>query len=317
MFNTIFSIIFLLTAVFSTNFQTANDGSKTVSEPKNIITEPVSVPNISKIPLTRAFIKLDQKNNYPRTANNAIYFTGTTSNNCDSVSVEAINTESNVDDHYVLTTYSKGDTTFKYGVREDWNNLDVGTNGYVFTANCEGNQIVKDSLFMTLQTPTAIPSQLISTLSNNNYYTSSQGNDVHSPAYSNSVPSGASAECQDGTYSFSQSRSGTCSHHGGVAAWLDSTMSIYTNSRNVSEVVYRRTGCDYMILENSVGSVVGEWYGGMDPSEGDTLVGDLNHYGFKDAVNNTYDSNTKLWIDDYMLSKSRAMEKIDLHCPKY
>jgi len=34
------------------------------------------------------------------------------------------------------------------------------------------------------------------------------------------VPSGATARCRDGTYSFSRHRSGTCSHHGGVATWL-------------------------------------------------------------------------------------------------
>lgn len=57
-------------------------------------------------------------------------------------------------------------------------------------------------------------------LSNDNYHTNTAGNQVHSPAYSESIPAGASAKCRDGTYSFSQSRSGTCSHHGGVAGWL-------------------------------------------------------------------------------------------------
>ena len=57
-------------------------------------------------------------------------------------------------------------------------------------------------------------------LSNNNTYTNSADNQVHSPAYSNSIPQGASAKCRDGTYSFSQSRRGTCSHHGGVGEWL-------------------------------------------------------------------------------------------------
>lgn len=57
-------------------------------------------------------------------------------------------------------------------------------------------------------------------LSNDNYYTNVDGNQVHSPAYAPSQPSGASARCRDGTYSFSQNRRGTCSHHGGVAAWL-------------------------------------------------------------------------------------------------
>jgi len=32
--------------------------------------------------------------------------------------------------------------------------------------------------------------------------------------------SSASASCRDGTYSFSTHRQGTCSHHGGVGAWL-------------------------------------------------------------------------------------------------
>ncbi len=36
------------------------------------------------------------------------------------------------------------------------------------------------------------------------------------------APSGATALCRDGTYSFSAHRRGTCSHHGGVATWLGS-----------------------------------------------------------------------------------------------
>jgi hypothetical protein len=37
------------------------------------------------------------------------------------------------------------------------------------------------------------------------------------------APPGATAQCRDGTYSFSQHHSGTCSHHGGVAVWLGSS----------------------------------------------------------------------------------------------
>jgi hypothetical protein len=35
------------------------------------------------------------------------------------------------------------------------------------------------------------------------------------------APPGATALCRDGTYSYSKHRSGTCSHHGGVARWLN------------------------------------------------------------------------------------------------
>jgi len=34
------------------------------------------------------------------------------------------------------------------------------------------------------------------------------------------APTGATALCRDGTYSYSKHRSGTCSHHGGVRKWL-------------------------------------------------------------------------------------------------
>ena len=53
------------------------------------------------------------------------------------------------------------------------------------------------------------------------YYTNSAGEKVQSPTYSNTVPAAATAQCRDGTYSFSHNHRGTCSHHGGVSRWLD------------------------------------------------------------------------------------------------
>lgn len=52
------------------------------------------------------------------------------------------------------------------------------------------------------------------------YYTNSFGERVQSPTHYSSHPSGATALCRDGTYSFSKNRRGTCSHHGGVVRWL-------------------------------------------------------------------------------------------------
>lgn len=54
----------------------------------------------------------------------------------------------------------------------------------------------------------------------NGTYVNTYGNTVCSPYESSGVPADASAQCSDGTYSFSQSRRGTCSGHGGVAKWL-------------------------------------------------------------------------------------------------
>lgn len=81
------------------------------------------------------------------------------------------------------------------------------------------NKIIEETTYAVFA-PTPTPTPVTAELSNDSYYQNSAGNEVHSPAYSNSVPAGASAICGDGTYSFSQSRRGTCSSHGGVSEWL-------------------------------------------------------------------------------------------------
>lgn len=55
-------------------------------------------------------------------------------------------------------------------------------------------------------------------------YINSKGNWVPSPEHTSNgkAPKGATARCADGSYSFSQSHRGTCSHHGGVAEWQPS-----------------------------------------------------------------------------------------------
>ncbi len=55
------------------------------------------------------------------------------------------------------------------------------------------------------------------------YYRNSNGVCVHRPVKTQDsavVPKGATAQCRDGSFSFSQHHRGTCLHHGGVAKWL-------------------------------------------------------------------------------------------------
>ncbi len=51
-------------------------------------------------------------------------------------------------------------------------------------------------------------------------YRNTDGNCIPEPASAPAAPQGATARCVDGTFSYSQHRQGTCSHHGGVAEWL-------------------------------------------------------------------------------------------------
>jgi len=68
----------------------------------------------------------------------------------------------------------------------------------------------------TSKTP---PHQDKANCTSNGTYVNSAGQTVKRPENCSSAPEGATAQCRDGTYSFSRSRRGTCSHHGGVAKW--------------------------------------------------------------------------------------------------
>jgi hypothetical protein len=53
------------------------------------------------------------------------------------------------------------------------------------------------------------------------WYRNVDGNCIPGPSNDPGLlPGGPTAICRDGTYSYSQHHSGTCSHHGGVARWL-------------------------------------------------------------------------------------------------
>jgi len=79
---------------------------------------------------------------------------------------------------------------------------------------------------VAFDTTTQVPSPIQpneSTLKEHNHYRNVDGREVHSPAHtlSGAAPSGASAKCGDGSFSFSLHHRGTCSHHGGVTEWLN------------------------------------------------------------------------------------------------
>jgi hypothetical protein len=53
---------------------------------------------------------------------------------------------------------------------------------------------------------------------NNSYYVNSSGHVVHSPSCGDEHQK-RTAECRDGSVSFSEHHRGACSHHGGLAHW--------------------------------------------------------------------------------------------------
>lgn len=71
-----------------------------------------------------------------------------------------------------------------------------------------------------IHAPTAAEARPYSGTCGADSYINSKGHCVHRPVQADRAPAGATARCRDGSYSFSQSRRGTCSWHGGVAQWL-------------------------------------------------------------------------------------------------
>ncbi len=104
-----------------------------------------------------------------------------------------------------IAVLSQGTTVRLYTCSEGWCSVTVSKlSGYLLEE------------FLTSQPPQA------ATQSAGRGYINVDGEFVPSPTRTadGQPPPGASAQCQDGTYSFSKHRQGTCSWHGGVARWL-------------------------------------------------------------------------------------------------
>ena len=103
-----------------------------------------------------------------------------------------------------LATLSQGTAVWLYRCCQGWCSLAVSQlAGYL------------PEEFLSPQAPQAATSQ-------GRGYINSQGEWLPSPTRTadGQPPAGATAHCRDGTFSFSRTRQGTCSHHGGVAEWL-------------------------------------------------------------------------------------------------
>ena len=92
------------------------------------------------------------------------------------------------------------------------------------------------------------------------------------------------------------------------------TSFVWTAFAAKGEVVYIESGGDYFIVETCRGYALLEWYRGNVPNKGDIIVGNFESYGFKDIYNLTADSELRVWVEDYWLSKRNVLEKYFRHC---
>ena len=90
----------------------------------------------------------------------------------------------------------------------------------------------------------------------------------------------------------------------------------YPNYRETSNcvdgVVVYEGDDDFYIVETRRGFTVLEVYSGI-LYEGNQVRGELNRYGFKYLINKRRDSEVKVYIEEYMLSKNKALEWLGEH----
>ena len=87
------------------------------------------------------------------------------------------------------------------------------------------------------------------------------------------------------------------------------------SAKSVKGVVVYDKGCrSYFIVQTTMGYALLQWYGGNLPSNGDEIVGDIEMYGMKDIYNLSNSASTKVWVEEFWLSKSRVLEKLADKC---
>lgn len=96
------------------------------------------------------------------------------------------------------------------------------------------------------------------------------------------------------------------------SSMLETESSTAASARGI--VVLRKSGCDYFLVETTMGFDFLEWYGGNDPSRGDELVGSFEEYGFQDIYNISASQELRVWVEEYWLGRSGAIEMLYDKC---
>ena len=126
----------------------------------------------------------------------------------------------------------------------------------------------------------------------------------------NSAPSNSSVNESNSTITITESSSYS------ISSTNNDSNKSYVNYEETSDcvdgiVVYEGEN-DYYIVETRKGCSIVERYSGR-LNEGDKVRGELNEYNYHYLINFENDSETKIYVEDYMLSDDRAIEWMGEH----
>ena len=81
-----------------------------------------------------------------------------------------------------------------------------------------------------------------------------------------------------------------------------------------AEVLSNPSSCDYFIANGDRGYYLFQLFDGYEPSEGDIISGDISSNGFKDIYFLLKERESRVYVEDYSMSKPRAFEHYNEHC---
>lgn len=99
-----------------------------------------------------------------------------------------------------------------------------------------------------------------------------------------------------------------------VIGGLTFPLSLGAGSSVSGSVSHRISGCDYFLVQTRSGYDLLEWFGDYDPDKGDVLVGKYEEYGFHDVLDETADETSRIYTEEYWLSKTDALEHLTDKC---
>lgn len=82
----------------------------------------------------------------------------------------------------------------------------------------------------------------------------------------------------------------------------------------IAYIAYKSGNCEYFILKNNSGYILAEWMGENEPDGEDIVVGNFNSYGTREFFNKSDDMNSRLYIEDFNLTKQEAYDKLSQKC---
>ena len=91
--------------------------------------------------------------------------------------------------------------------------------------------------------------------------------------------------------------------------------SVPASNSNIGVVTFKSSACDYFIVASASGGyALLEWLGGWEADRGDQLAGTWSQFGFTDIYDVTAGASEHVWVENYGMSQSQAVQEYGLKC---